>query len=192
MTDKTASSIDDIIRLRASYEEKLQTVGQPAIRARAQQIFDAFPECVAITWDQYTPYFSDGDSCTFSVHDMWLMNDEGLKEFEEEGGCAEEYSMCGNSYAEAEKAAPGYKALSEKLHHMTWSARRSYVRTPEEVEQEAQFRKVWADACEKEEALLKPLNSIPDDVMCSVFGDHVQVTIRRDSQEISVDECDHD
>lgn len=30
----------------------------------------AFPEVEAVRWEQYTPYFNDGDVCTFSANDV--------------------------------------------------------------------------------------------------------------------------
>lgn len=30
------------------------------------------PNVVAFGWEQYTPYFNDGDTCEFGVHDLWV------------------------------------------------------------------------------------------------------------------------
>jgi hypothetical protein len=40
----------------------------------------AFPEIKSVQWSQYTPYFNDGDRCTFNVHDF------ALEVFEEKRG----------------------------------------------------------------------------------------------------------
>jgi hypothetical protein len=34
----------------------------------ASKIFDAHPKLESFGWRQYTPYFNDGDECTFSAH----------------------------------------------------------------------------------------------------------------------------
>lgn len=36
--------------------------------AAFDQLFQ-FPEVVAVRWEQYTPYFNDGDACEFTAHD---------------------------------------------------------------------------------------------------------------------------
>jgi hypothetical protein len=33
------------------------------------------PHVVEFGWQQYTPYFNDGDPCVFSVHGAWLRTD---------------------------------------------------------------------------------------------------------------------
>ena len=36
-----------------------------------QDFFARNPEFAGIRWNQYTPYFNDGDECVFNVHDFW-------------------------------------------------------------------------------------------------------------------------
>ena len=39
------------------------------------KIFDTFPEVKSVSWTQYTPYFNDGEECTFSAHiDYFYVN----------------------------------------------------------------------------------------------------------------------
>lgn len=42
---------------------------KPFIEAAAANLFEACPEIESVYWTQYTPYFNDGDSCEFSVHE---------------------------------------------------------------------------------------------------------------------------
>lgn len=35
--------------------------------------FEAFPEVSKILWTQYTPYFNDGDPCTFSLGEVYFV-----------------------------------------------------------------------------------------------------------------------
>jgi len=47
----------------------------------ASGLFQANPKLSGFRWAQYTPYFNDGDVCTFEVHDSeCLMDIPGLKE----------------------------------------------------------------------------------------------------------------
>lgn len=54
------------------------------VELACKQFFDACPEVEAITWTQYTPYFNDGESCEFSVHDKYfiLVGDEDPDDYE--------------------------------------------------------------------------------------------------------------
>lgn len=38
------------------------------------QIFVEYPQLETIAWTQYSPYFNDGDECTFSVHACTFSN----------------------------------------------------------------------------------------------------------------------
>ncbi len=46
----------------------VQAEGQKAISEAFRQLFEAHPRLESVTWAQYTPYFNDGDACTFSLH----------------------------------------------------------------------------------------------------------------------------
>lgn len=61
---------DELKELKAAYDKKLRDEGQAAVGEAFKEVFDKFPELQSIVWTQYTPYFNDGDTCTFSVHDF--------------------------------------------------------------------------------------------------------------------------
>lgn len=37
--------------------------------ASLKELFEQNPDLGAVTWEQYTPYFNDGDECTFGVNE---------------------------------------------------------------------------------------------------------------------------
>lgn len=43
-------------------------VARDAFNEGAKILFDANPTLESFGWEQYTPYFNDGDECTFSAH----------------------------------------------------------------------------------------------------------------------------
>ena len=49
---------------RKAFQEKAKA----ALKDEFRKFFDAHPEVATIKWTQYTPYFNDGEACTFSVH----------------------------------------------------------------------------------------------------------------------------
>lgn len=44
--------------------------GQDLLRTVYRVIFDQHPDIIAIRWNQYTPYFNDGDDCVFGVNEV--------------------------------------------------------------------------------------------------------------------------
>ena len=55
----------------------------------------AFPEVKKIRWEQFTPYFNDGDPCEFNVHEPAVKFTGHLKQF------SEQYSDYGDGYLDA-------------------------------------------------------------------------------------------
>lgn len=49
------------------WREKAKEEAEKFFQEGAKQLFDKFPELESFGWRQYTPYFNDGDVCTFSA-----------------------------------------------------------------------------------------------------------------------------
>ncbi len=47
---------------------KANAVVKEAFRNAAKSLFADNPDIVSFSWTQYTPYFNDGDECTFGAH----------------------------------------------------------------------------------------------------------------------------
>lgn len=52
-----------------SLRKKIISDGSELFHDTSKSIFDEIPRLTAIMWMQYTPYFNDGEPCTFTVHD---------------------------------------------------------------------------------------------------------------------------
>jgi hypothetical protein len=68
------STIDSIITDLARFEVQVKTLkSETAAQLKMimaemfQSFFAAFPDVKTIHWTQYTPYFNDGDECTFRL-----------------------------------------------------------------------------------------------------------------------------
>jgi len=56
--------------LQKVYDEAMTALrrdGEAALKASFVEFFAAYPEVEAIKWQQYTPYFNDGEACYFGV-----------------------------------------------------------------------------------------------------------------------------
>lgn len=76
---------DELSSLKQQYDDKLANEGEAAVKELFKEFFDANPNVEDVHWTQYTPYFNDGDTCTFSVHEMYvtLGEEEGPEDGEE-------------------------------------------------------------------------------------------------------------
>ena len=53
---------------RRKAEEEATKVAQEAFGDMAKDLFEKHPKIKSFAWAQYTPFFNDGDPCTFSAH----------------------------------------------------------------------------------------------------------------------------
>lgn len=64
--------ISNITKARAEYEKQKAALGENAQKAIAEAFAEFIPAGHVLHWCQYTPYFNDGDACTFGVHDPYF------------------------------------------------------------------------------------------------------------------------
>ena len=64
-------------QLATDFEEeykKLEEKAKSMVFDEFKKVFERHSELTAIVWTQYTPYFNDGDTCEFGVHDFTITN----------------------------------------------------------------------------------------------------------------------
>lgn len=74
---------DEIRRLREQANQLMRETFFDGIRS----VFESNQNLVSFSWNQYTPYFNDGDECVFRVHKEYLdivFRDENGEEIVEE------------------------------------------------------------------------------------------------------------
>lgn len=164
-----APKIADFQNRIASLKAELVKEVTTAMRPAAEEFFAKYPQVRAITWTQYTPYFNDGDSCEFSVHEPHIFvvdQTEGRDSGEEIEDDTDISSM---------SPYDGYDiyALNAAV-----SARRDYPDlnwvTQEFIDDFESFVAFTSD----------------EDTMETIFGDHTQVIIAPTG--ITTVEYDHD
>ena len=60
--------INDYEAKRKELHAQLKEKGSKFFEPVFQKFFDSDPIIESVSWTQYTPYFNDGDECTFSSH----------------------------------------------------------------------------------------------------------------------------
>lgn len=62
-------------QMKKEYEEVIQKFGKEMFNSATKELFENNPKLTSFTWNQYTPYFNDGDTCTFGVNrDYFTIN----------------------------------------------------------------------------------------------------------------------
>lgn len=62
--------LNNLARRRDKFNKELQEEGIKAIREIMKDFFKQFPEVKELRWEQFIPYFNDGDVCEFQLYDL--------------------------------------------------------------------------------------------------------------------------
>jgi hypothetical protein len=131
------------------------------------------PTVVEFGWKQYTPYFNDGDTCTFGVGDVWLLT------------TTDEVEDLADAIAD-ESLSIGYGHPS--LGRIEWDWQGVY---PDRRRVFVSYEGPDQARMERCTALASAIGSGAfNDVLLDAFGDHANVRISRTG--IKVDTYEHD
>lgn len=212
--DTLLRNFDELNQFIEQAKQQMQNKSTGLIEEAARRLFEAAPEIEHVHWTQYTPYFNDGEACEFEVNDICykLWDDE-----EWENDYYDSSTLYGESdleraradYQEAAKFEDDPEAWREEYvrkYRQKWNREpwnygsiRPYPSTRKEAQAKidlieaslAKYDVATVDRIKKSfRAFEDAMRKIPDDIMESVYGDHVCVVISRTGTEI--DEFDHD
>lgn len=169
MNKDLQTEFEQLIADQAELARKFQEKSQALFKSITKEFFEKNPGITAIVWTQYTPYFNDGETCEFSVHEPVFTNAPDPENIRYEDYEGEEEGV--------------------------WTATNiKYV-----LESDRDWCKETADLIrEKGGVDIKSCtlmgnainSSEMEDVMQAMFGDHVKVIATRDG--FDVEDHDHD
>lgn len=146
-----------------------------------KELFEQSEIIKSIGWVQYSPYFNDGDECTFSAH----TDDLHVNGYDPDYDTVDWLSSYNYAKLQTEEDMVNNNMLAEKANRSWYKDRQigqeGLVINPNYNEKEANIYTQFVDI----------LSSIPDEFLEDLFGNHAQVTINNDGT-ISVDGYDHD
>lgn len=174
--NKLEQEIKDI---RKNMEEKSKAL----FNEKITEFFTAYPEIGAIGWNQYTPYFNDGDTCEFGRGDIYFVDAEQEDEdwLDDIGN---DCHMEDLKFSYKTPSEPGNYAYANK-HQPYWA---ETIKKYNDYIALGPSRK--KDVCEACEALKSILETIPEDIYYDMFGDHAFVLITKNG--VKVEEFKHD
>lgn len=125
-------------------------------------IFEKYPKVKSFGWNQYTPYFNDGETCFFSVNTDWI-------------------------YINGYPADESVWINKTKIKNFgTWNQKLKKY----EGRTEVLNLNYDEDLSKATDEIREFLNNFDEDFFMSQFGDHAEVKIT--SEGISIDELEHD
>jgi len=66
MASALATKLAKLKKQQAAVEKEMANVAKAAFKEMSAEVFKANPALISFSWSQYTPYWNDGDTCTFS------------------------------------------------------------------------------------------------------------------------------
>jgi hypothetical protein len=163
MTTDLQNAFNNLIEEQRALRAKFQETAQALFKETTKEFFNKNPGVTAIHWTQYTPYFNDGDTCEFSVGDIYYTNanDDQMEE------------VCTYAYEGEDENVWSYSA---------WELRYG-------IEKEGKiFEGVSLEYAENFSGLI--YDSDMEEVMKEMFGDHVRVIATREG--FDVQDYDHE
>lgn len=143
-------------------KEEMLEVSNKIFTELTKTIFEEHPKIKSFGWNQYTPYFNDGDTCTFSANvDYMYIN----------GTCVDDSDW-----------------ISEKIitNYGNWNREKKVYEGRTEVPN----LNYDSELVKANDEIREYLFNFDEDFFESQFGDHAKVTVT--SEGVSVDEYEHD
>jgi hypothetical protein len=159
--------IDQLRTQIANLKKEYQAASQATFTEESKALFAAHPELLSFGWRQYTPYFNDGDTCTFSAH----TDDPSVNGFSDYG------DWDGDELPEDHPTN-----LHRQAKATVWNSKARHWNDANPA--------YSAKAAATVEAVKAFLKQFEDDVLMEMFGDHKKVIVTRDGTQ--VEEYEHD
>jgi hypothetical protein len=199
-------------------KEEMQENSKVLMKEAFREFFEKYDVVDNVFWTQYTPYFNDGESCEFSVGDVYLVLKDDEEACEYEGSSLTDKDDIGplkKTIAEIEAwekdpmaAALKHQQERIKQYNRDPFAPSSYSGSTQEqiakwkphygtkeqyVKQLAtaeEFAKLYPNLKSDFKEIQKMVSGIDEDLMKVMFGDHIKVVVS--TSGIETEEYQHD
>lgn len=176
--EKLLKEIAYLVKERNTANDLLGKRSRQLFELNLADLFAAHPIVSGITWEQLTPYFNDGDVCTFRVNEPRLhVAAPTLKTDPETDRYLSEFPKKEIGVKIPRKTAKTYSFQLD--YDYRWDPNPDY--TPEHAAAEEAFSSFW--------------ETIDEEFLESGFGDHKRITVTRSDAGLVItvdDYIDHD
>ena len=176
----------------------MEATAKTAFTDMAKEFFNANPTVLAFGWTQYTPYWNDGDVCTFRAQTDYprvtMLVDGQALTYDENSG--ELVDNDGDEIRTAENWKRVFEGMRGAKVSSIQSEGKTVTLTPEgsvmidgvRVKTHSEYNKEFEAAAE---AASEFLSNFEDEDLETMFGDHIQIMVARDGT-IETEEYQHD
>lgn len=187
MTESVATAdFAALLEAKKDLESEIVEKGKDLFAVASKEIFEKYGDVVQeFGWNQYTPYFNDGEPCVFGAHEAYVL-EKGLDPEEHEDLISD--ARWGEGTPKFSEYADGYP-LSKVLYRdpEDGSLRKwSHADNPEEIPN-PNYDPKYGDPYN---AIHDLRNLLDDNTLLELFGDHAEIRVTADGVE--VEECSHD
>jgi hypothetical protein len=146
----------------AKLKAEAQQMASDAFDSFCKEIFEKHPKVESFGWSQYTPYFNDGDTCTFSANT--------------------DYISINGEYVDDSK----WVSKTNVTNWGTWNRELKVYEGRTEVPN-LDYNE---DLSKASDEIVEFLSNFDNDFYITRFGDHAEITVTPDG--VDVDEYEHD
>jgi len=186
LLDKLKKMNEELDALKAKHLEQAKEMFSEITK----ELFEKHPRLISFGWKQYTPYFDDGDECIFSAHTgepyiNGVYSDDPSDVDELEGE---------NLLLNSDEFISATLETKEDVEHNLEYANKidSDYSRKKKIGDWGKIKNPAYDATCGE--IVKDVNDflqeLDEEVLRSMFGDHVKITVRREGTE--VESYEHD
>lgn len=177
-------SIENKIRKLNNQVSKLQNEiskeSKKAFKQMTKDIFKKYPDLKSFSWNQYTPYFNDGDICSFGVYIDYI-SINGSEEYE----CAFDIESLAEDVKDKDKTIA--KLQKEMKKAPEWKIQHLEERIAEinntDIQKITHKKNMFND-------IIHCLSLMHENILKEMFGDHVSVIVTR--KGITTEEYEHE
>lgn len=95
-----STTLKSLIEKQEQIRKEMQEHGKTALKEAFKAFFDENPTCDAVRWRQYTPYFNDGEACTFRVGEAYVRMKNVELDLESMSDYGDDFDNYSSYYAE--------------------------------------------------------------------------------------------
>jgi hypothetical protein len=167
-------TLEDTKAQIAALKEQAREQMQALLKHGISTVWEEYGDIVAeFGWDQYTPYFNDGEPCEFGRGEIYII---GTQEPQDTGAF---YGGFRNAVKWGEAGVFGdYSGVGKVSKERGWG---------DNAKRNPDYDPRYAEAKDYIHGLVDALDN---DILYDLFGDHVTVQIRPDG--IETEHCVHD
>ena len=122
MFEKFTQLADTIEEMEARIRDMAKKELAPALEEAITELKVVFPEAKGILWNQYTPYFNDGDACVFHIHGVYLDPKENSNE---DSGSLKDYYDYDMSYLDVDSFTEDQRATASQFSGAVYGCERA-------------------------------------------------------------------